>query len=263
MIRFWRTWLRVAAWLSLLAAAFIPSAARANWVGFLQLDGVAGEAAETNHLGWIDGILTTSSGLHATNSPLSGAARAEQLPLQFTKSLDASSVTLARNCAAGTRMKHGILDLTSTNGTGTSLLRLTLTNLLVTQISELGAADDNTRPGERVSLLSEVTSWRYVQVRPGSGLPWEYFDGVWSYVSASGSSRNLPAVFAVTGIRKTTGVELSWNAVAGRKYRLYAATSLTAPFAIVTDVTASSTGPLAYTMPATYPALFFTVEQLP
>jgi type VI protein secretion system component Hcp len=261
--RFWRKWLRVAGLLSGLAAAALPHAARADWAGFLQLDRVTGEASETNHNGWIDGILITSSGLHATNSPLSGAARAEQWPLRLTKLLDASSITLATNCATGTRIKYGVLDLANTNGTGTSLLRLNLTNLLVTQISMLGAGGGNRRPIEQVALLTEVTSWRYVQVRPGSGLPREYFNGLWNFASNSGGSRNLPAVFAVTGIRKTTGVELSWNAVAGQKYRLYAATSLTAPFAIVTDVTAASTGPLGYTMPATYPALFFVVEQLP
>jgi hypothetical protein len=68
----------------------------------------------------------------------------------------------------------------------------------------------------------------------------------------------------MAGIRQAGGqIELRWQARAGQTYAVYAVSSLTGPFALRGQVTATADGPMTHTEAALPGALFFVVEARP
>ena len=80
--------------------------------------------------------------------------------------------------------------------------------------------------------------------------------------AGTGRSSVRGPLFMLTGIRKTSDVELSWSATAGKHYRIYAVSRLDAPFTPIREVAAATTGLLTQDMPADSPTLFFIMEEL-
>ena len=68
----------------------------------------------------------------------------------------------------------------------------------------------------------------------------------------------------MAGVRETDGqVELQWEGNAGRSYDVYAVSSLTAPFALHGQATATADGPMTHTVAVLPGMMFFVVEERP
>lgn len=258
-------------WRNLIGAWFLvlclPGAALGseNWSGFLRLAGITGESQDTNHAGWMD-VSTVGAGNITNSNPASlpGVPGGPgQGAICFLKTVDKASPALKLDCAQGTLIPSGKLDLT---GNGTSLIQffhLDLTNVYISSISQAAAAGSEDRPQEEVCLLAQIVSWNYTQFSSARGLPGNYTGSFWDFQNNSGAGGTNNPVFMATGIRQTGGIELSWQATAGKRYCIYAVTRLDAPFSPLAVVTATITGPMNNTQPLVGNAMFFIVEELP
>jgi type VI secretion system secreted protein Hcp len=216
-------WRQTAAFLLLL---WLPGAASAGRLGFLRLDGISGKSLATNHVGWMD--IQSFEGVNLTHSSAASQPVASQLCVQ--KTVDTASPQLALDCAQGTVIKSGTLDLTSATNSTVEFLRLNLTNPVIGSVEQSGSTGNGPLPDEELCLASPVVSWNYKQFNPRTGLPAEYLGSIWDFsVNQGGGSTNLP-VFVATGIRIASGVELDWTAIAGRNYRIYSVPDLSRPF---------------------------------
>lgn len=224
-----------------------------GWQGFLRLDTITGGSTDINHPGWMD-VQTYSTSISKTG------AQAVSGGLNFQKLLDLASPALALACASGTNLASGTLDLAGTNATLAMVFRLNLTNVVLS--SDQIGGDSTTIPIETLSLNAQVFSWNYTQFNPTNGLAATNLGSLWDFTNNVGTYTVSGPVFVSTGIRKTTGVELNWNAAAGAQYRIYAAPSLMQPFVQVAVVTPAP-GPTTYTLTTAAPAMFYVVEQLP
>jgi type VI secretion system secreted protein Hcp len=232
-----------------------PLAFGAGWQGFLRLATISGGSADPDHPGWMDVQTATTAQISNLNGKPAGG------DLHFQKFLDISSPALALACAKGTAIKSGTLDLADTNASLAVFLRLNLTNVIVTSVATASTGTGGTGPVEQFSLQSQIISWNYTRFNPASGLALTNVSALWNFDSETGGATNDTPVFMTTGIRKTTGVELDWNATANGEYRIYAVPDLTRPFlpiAVVTD----APGPATYVITPAAPAMFYVVEQV-
>ena len=231
-----------------------PMAFGAGWQGFLRLATINGGSADPNHPGWVDVQSATTAAISNTGgNAVSG-------DLNFQKFLDLASPALALACAKGTIISSGTLDLAKTNASLAVFLKLNLTNVIVAGVSP--SSTTNSAPIEQLNLQAQILSWNYTQFNPASGLARTNISSIWDFSAINGGSSGSAPVFMTTGIRKTTGVELDWNAAANIKYRIYAVPDLTQPFLPIAVVT-NAPGQAVYNITPAGPAMFYVVEQLP
>lgn len=241
-----------------VALLLFPGAVLADWSGFLRLDGAPGESQDANHIGWIDVSAAISANI--TNASVAGGPllRGTEKGLVITKNIDAASSELAFMCGRGPRNITGTLDLTTTN-TAVPMLRLELTNVSISSVTQTIDTDGST---EQVLLLAQVARWCYAQFNTNSGLP-SYAISQWDFSRATGlTALNRPAMMS-TGIRVANGIQLSWNAVSGKSYCVFAVPQLGVPFTALASQMATNTGVMTFNMSATNNALFYVVEELP
>jgi type VI secretion system secreted protein Hcp len=239
---------------ALLCLWLAPVAFGDNLQGFLRLDTITGGSTDTNHAGWMD-VQAFSTGVSKAGvKALSGG-------LNFQKLLDTASPALALACGRGTNITSGRVDLAETSATLGVVFRLNLTNVVVTSV-QIGG-DSSSTPTESLSLQAQVISWNYTQFNPANGVALTNTRSIWDFTNNIGTYTASAPAFVSTGIRKTSGVELAWNASAGVQYRIYSVADLTQPFLPITQVTASSNGPASYIITPMAPAMFYIVEQLP
>jgi len=239
---------------ALLCLWLSPMAFGAALQGFLRLDTINGGSTDANHPGWME-VLSGTTGISKTG------VKAVSDGLVFQKFLDTASPSLALACAQTTSICSGTVDLANTSASLGVVLRLNLTNIVLTSVSTGGS--DSEIPSESLSLQAQVFSWNYTQFNPASGLAQTNVNSIWDFVANTGSYGGSAPGFISTGIRKSTGMELHWNATANSRYRIYAVGNLSQAFMPIAQVTTSSNGPASYFVAPVAPAMFYVVEQLP
>ena len=243
---------------ALLLTLWFPGGAF-GWSGYLRLDGVKGEVQEENHVGWMDIVAADAADLANTNA--AAGSHVEQSPFYFTKNLDQASPVLQSACARGKSISSGALEFIGTDSP-LPFFRLNLTNILITQVNTVGYAGADDRPREVIGLAAQITAWRYTQSNPGNGLP-NYISSQWDFSRNTGTGGSQSPAFLMSGIRLSGGVQLNWQATAGKRYGIYAVTQLGQPFTLVAIVTADATGAMTNTQPMNGNAVFFIVQELP
>ena len=229
---------------------------------FLRLDGVSGSVTATNHLGWM-AITSLQQGISrkigspggSTNRPVAAPSFSD---FTVTKPQDSGSPQLALLAAGGGSniINSGTMELVQLGSGQAVYLRINLTNILISSYSLSGSGDV---PSESLSLAPLIISWNYTSFNSTNGLPDGYQTNYWN-LAASGT--NSP-VFTSIGRRDAGGVQLTWTAIAGHHYRIFAVADLTKPFLPVADLTASSDGVTNYAMTPTAPAMFYMVQEVP
>src|SRR5262245_53322487 len=111
-----------------------PVAFGAGIQGFLRLDTIHGGSADPHHPGWMDVVSYTAASVSKTG------AKAVSGDLGFYKSLDTASPALALACARGININSGTVDLASTSASLGVILRLNLTNVVLTSVSVAGGS---------------------------------------------------------------------------------------------------------------------------
>ncbi len=245
----------------LLLAGFHPASGQI----FLRLDGVTGSVTDTNRFGWM-ALNSLQQGVSRSITSSGGSGRTASPPSfsEFTvsKLLDSGSPLLALLAAGGggNTINSGAIDLFQLGNDQTRYLRINLTNILISSYSlTVGGGV----PSESVSLAPLKISWNYTFYRNTSGLPKGYRFNDWNLDTISGNSGTNAPAFVSTGIRTASGVQLSWTALAGRRYRIFAVPNLKSPFVALTEITAPDSGIQNYNIAPTAPAMFYTVEEVP
>ena len=232
---------------------------------FLRLDGVTGSVTETNHFGWMV-INSLQQGVGRAILPSAGGGRQASSPtfseFTVTKQMDSGSPKLALLAAGGggNTINSGMIDLVRFSAGQARYLRINLTNILISSYSQSGGSDV---PSESLTLSPLVISWNFSFYGKTTGLPAAYAFNNWDLTTNTGNAGTNQPTFASTGIRSANGVELSWNAVAGRHYRIFAVSDLSQPFVSITEFTAATDGATSYTVGPTAPAMFYAVEEIP
>ncbi len=128
---------------------------------FLKLDGITGESTDSNHKGWIQlesfswGASNPTTIGSATGG--AGAGKVKFSDISVGKVVDKSSPDLVAFCASGKHIDRALLEVVThqlkidyKERTETVFLRLTLSDVLVTGVSEAGLKLDT--PTEALSL---------------------------------------------------------------------------------------------------------------
>ena len=142
-----------------------------------------------------------------------------------------------------------MLDLTTTNSTVMECFRLTLSNAVITSVEN--NYDMTSSLSETLGLNFGQLSWNIAQFNTQNGLPNNYASTLFtnsgnpingqSPIFLSGNFTNA-GVFVANGIRNTNLIQLTWNAIAGKNYCIYAVSRLNQPFLAVGQISATFTG---------------------
>lgn len=141
---------------------------------YLQLNGIKGESADSEHLGWIEitsihlGVLQPKS---ATSSTAGGhtAERCEHRTISIDKLADLASPILMQTSSSGKTLAKGKIEFmrADSDGKRVKYYEIELENVLV------GHVDQQLVPGdilhETVGLKFSKIKWKYTQQKIGGG----------------------------------------------------------------------------------------------
>lgn len=225
---------------------------------FMKLGDIKGEATAPGHREWID-VLTLTNPFNAA-SPRGNPSSS----LVLTKPVDKASPKLFQYCASGTAVPEARLEWTDNTGSDTRFLEIRLHDVLVSSYSNLAQGDGSVVPTESLTLNYEKVTWTYTKRHLHSQLPQELQSTSVNLEDGTTSSTTAMASFSMTGIRKPGGqMELQWQGIAGRTYDVYAVSTLTGPFSLRGQTTATAAGTMTHTEAILPGTMFFVVEERP
>lgn len=141
---------------------------------YLQLDGIKGESADSQHAGWIECTMADwmiSQPKSATASTGGGhtAERCEHSSLALRKLSDLATPILLQYCAMGKTIPTGRLDFFRADGMGERIkyFEVELANVLVGEVAP--EVHEGETMSEHVSLKFSRVKWRYTQQKVGGG----------------------------------------------------------------------------------------------
>ena len=119
---------------------------------YLKLDGITGEATDSNHKDQIQLLSFSWGGSQVTSvagTGGSGAGKADLSDLSIMKYMDKASPGLFKAMISGTHIKTGILSAVKAGGDGKPFLKLSLEELFVTSVQTSASSEI---PSESVSF---------------------------------------------------------------------------------------------------------------
>ncbi|UDM49822.1 Hcp family type VI secretion system effector [Cupriavidus sp. MP-37] len=141
---------------------------------FLKINGIDGESQDSSHknevevLAW-DWSIEQQSTMHAGSG--GGAGKATVSDLCFEHFIDRASPNLMKYCLTGKHINEAVLVVRKAGGNPLEYLKLTMTDVIVTQVSPKGSVDDEVRMREKVALSFSRVKQEYVvqNAQGGSG----------------------------------------------------------------------------------------------
>ena len=144
---------------------------------YLQLDGIQGEATESNHQNWIQLLkITHEIDQQTSKNPPGGqrkaVANSKHEPIQIVKTVDKSTPVLHEKCCSGQTIAKATIDLLKDAGQQrVTYLKYELTKVLVASVSFNGDhATENEEPTETVSLKYDTIKWTYSITDPNGSV---------------------------------------------------------------------------------------------
>jgi type VI secretion system secreted protein Hcp len=138
---------------------------------FLKIVGIDGESQDASHeneievLAWRWAIQQQSS-MHSGSG--GGAAKASVADLIFDHDVDRASPNLMKYCFTGKHAEQARLTVRKAGGSPLEYLKITMHDVIISAIKSEGAASDETRCRETVSLsFARVTQEYIVQTAQG------------------------------------------------------------------------------------------------
>lgn len=129
---------------------------------FLKLETIKGESKDKSHAGEID-VESFTFGLSNGGSWAAGggggAGKVSFQDITVHKYADAATPALMQACASGQHIKSGVLTVRKAGGQQEEFYKISLTNILVSNITNTGANGGN--PTEVVSLNFEEIKFDY------------------------------------------------------------------------------------------------------
>ncbi|WP_020201797.1 MULTISPECIES: Hcp family type VI secretion system effector [Cupriavidus] len=141
---------------------------------FLKINGIDGEAEDATHKGEIEVLswawnVSQQSNMHLGSG--GGAGKATVDDLQFEHYIDRASPNLIQYCLLGKHIDEAKLVVRKAGGNPLEYIKLTMSDVLVTQVSPSGVATGESRPRESVRLSFSRLKQEYVvqNAQGGSG----------------------------------------------------------------------------------------------
>lgn len=139
---------------------------------YLQIDGIKGESADANHVGWIEltsaewGVTQPKSATASTSGGHT-AERCEHRTLGVTKLADLSSPLLMMYSSMGKTIPKARLEFMRADGNGMPVkyYEVELENVLIASVSQ--AAHEGGILHDAVGLRFSKVKWRYLQQKIG------------------------------------------------------------------------------------------------
>lgn len=154
--------------LFILVVLFFVSTGSAQ-SGYLKLGDIKGESTDAKHKEWIiiESFSQSMSKPGASGATGSTRRRGSVIieDMSFVKRLDKSSPKLMELAWKGQIIPEVILDITNT--TGSPLYKITLSNVMVTSVSNTGSCSSQCELSEQFSLNFEKITWEYTDARGG------------------------------------------------------------------------------------------------
>lgn len=148
--------------------------------GFIQIEGIEGEALDTNHENWIK-ILSVGQSVNrpiqvgSDGSTTKGSVQCGDIAV--VKEVDKSTPKLLGAVCKGTKFGEITIDLTTDTGQGerVTYMKWKLENAYVSSYDVSGGANDGSVPTESLGLSYEKITWTYTPVdtagEPGGDIP--------------------------------------------------------------------------------------------
>jgi type VI secretion system secreted protein Hcp len=140
---------------------------------YLQLDGIKGESADGEHVGWIEcesvnWMIRQPKSATASTAGGHTAERAELSDVTFRKIADLASPLFAQYCAMGKTMPKARFEFFRADGNGTRVkyYEVELENVIVAHVAQ-GIAPGGMTEG--IGLKFSRVKWRYTQQRIAGG----------------------------------------------------------------------------------------------
>jgi type VI secretion system secreted protein Hcp len=141
---------------------------------YLQLDGIKGESADSQHQGWIECAAinwSITQPKSATASTAGGhtAERAELSEITISKLVDLASPMLAQVCACGKTIPKAKIEMQRADGNGQPIkyFEVELENVLIAHIAPAFNGADIA--SEHIGLKFSKVRWKYTQQKIGGG----------------------------------------------------------------------------------------------
>lgn len=142
---------------------------------YLQLEGIKGESADSQHAGWIECSMVdwmVSQPKSATSSSAGGhtAERCEHSALALRKLSDLATPILLQYCSMGKTIPAGRLEFFRADGLGERVkyFEVEMTHVLVGEVAP--EVHQGATMSEHVSLNFSKVKWRYTQQKVGGGV---------------------------------------------------------------------------------------------
>lgn len=141
---------------------------------YLQLDGIKGESADSQHQGWIECTsvnwsITQPKSATASTAGGHTAERAELSEISISKLVDLASPMLAQVCACGKTIPKAKLEMQRADGNGQPIkyFEVELENVLIAHIAPAFNGADIAK--EHIGLKFSKVRWKYTQQKIGGG----------------------------------------------------------------------------------------------
>lgn len=141
---------------------------------FIKINGIDGESLDADHKNEIE-VLNWKWNIHQEANMHSGsgggAGKATVDDLEFIHLVDRSSPNLMKYCLTGKHIDEAKLTVRKAGGTPLEYLKLTLSDVVVTQVQPYGSSEDSVRVSERVRLSFARVKQEYTvqNAQGGSG----------------------------------------------------------------------------------------------
>ena len=133
------------------------------FAAYCLIDGVAGEAKDEVHAGWIE-VLNYNHDVRQRHNMGGGTGGltgqgADFGTFVFSKDLDKASADLNKLCALGSQIKEVKIEVCSSVDGQKPIIEYTLKKAIVAGVSVAGGGDG--RPHEQVELAYNEIAWKY------------------------------------------------------------------------------------------------------
>ncbi|NYS29455.1 MULTISPECIES: type VI secretion system tube protein Hcp [unclassified Pantoea] len=114
---------------------------------YLKVDGITGESKDSNHTGWIDIDSFSWGASQPGNMSVGGGGGAGKVnfnDLHINAKIDKAVTALLKNCASGKHVSKVEVSVCKAGGTQIEYTRITLEDVLVTNVQFVGSEHDDT-----------------------------------------------------------------------------------------------------------------------
>ena len=154
---------------------------------YLKIDGIVGEALDSNHKDWIeitDFRYVVEQVVSATASSAGGATagRSNFPDFSISKHIDKASAKLFELCASGKHIKNIVIHINRAGGKQEKYLQIKLEEVLITNVSAFGGTHDDL-PIEHVNFNYGRISFTYTQQSRATGQAGGNISGGWDRIA--------------------------------------------------------------------------------